>query len=88
MFGEIMMLEDDNSTVSGYVEIMDMSNVSGNHLLHLPPTLIRKLSMFADEAMPMRQQGTYFINVPSAVEVGFNGLKSLLPEKAFKRVNL
>lgn len=86
MFGELMMIEDDRSTVCGFLEIMDMSGVTGTHLFHLQPDLLRKFSIFADEAMPMRQKGTCFINVPSPFEKGFNTLKSFFPEKMKSRV--
>lgn len=88
MFGEIMMLEDDNSVISGYVEIMDMKDVGANQLFQLHPSLLRKLSVFADEASPMRQKGTHFINVPGPFEAGFRGVKAFFPEKATKRIHL
>lgn len=88
MFGEIMMIDDDNSTVCGFMEIMDMSGVTGAHLFHLQPDLIKKFSVFADEAMPMRQKGTCFINVPAPFEKGFNTLKGFFSEKMKSRVSL
>lgn len=88
MFGEIMMIDDDNSTVCGFMEIMDMSGVTGTHLFHLQPDLIKKFSVFADEAMPMRQKGTCFINVPAAFEKGFNTLKGFFPEKMKSRITV
>ncbi|XP_070139345.1 retinol-binding protein pinta isoform X2 [Drosophila kikkawai] len=81
MFGEIMMFEDENATVSGYVEIMDMAGVTGSHLFALQPQLLSKFSTYADEAMPTRQKGIHFINVPPAFETGFNSLKSFFPAK-------
>ncbi|XP_055908952.1 alpha-tocopherol transfer protein-like [Eupeodes corollae] len=88
MFGEIVMLEDDNAVINGYVEVMDMQDVGANHLFQLHPSLLRKLSVFADEASPMRQRGTHFINVPPPFEAGFRGIKSFFPEKATKRIHL
>lgn len=88
MFGEILTIEDDNSTVSGYTEIMDMSNVSPHHFLQLKPDLLRKCSIFAEEAMPMRQRGTHFINVPAAFEKGFRTLSTFFPEKMLSRVSV
>ncbi|XP_055917854.1 uncharacterized protein LOC129950080 [Eupeodes corollae] len=86
MLGEIMMLEDDNSVISGYIEIMDMQNVGASHLFQLHPNLLRKCSVYADEANPMRQKGTHFINVPPAFDFGFRGLKAIFPEKVTKRI--
>lgn len=88
MFGEIMMIEDDNSTVCGYMEIMDMIGVNATHLFNLQPELLKKFSVFADEAMPMRQKGTCFVNVPGPFEKGFNTIKGIFPEKMKSRVSL
>ncbi|KAH8409953.1 hypothetical protein KR009_001921, partial [Drosophila setifemur] len=88
MFGEIMMFEDENATVSGYVEIMDMAGVSGAHLFALQPQLLSKFSTYADEAMPTRQKGINFINVPPAFESGFNSLRSFFPVKIKSRVSV
>ncbi|EDV31623.1 uncharacterized protein Dana_GF15442, isoform B [Drosophila ananassae] len=88
MFGEIMMFEDENATVSGYVEIMDMAGVTGAHLFALQPQLLSKFSTYADEAMPTRQKGIHFINVPAAFETGFNSLKSFFPAKIKSRISV
>ncbi|XP_017854745.2 retinol-binding protein pinta [Drosophila busckii] len=88
MFGEIMMFEDDNATVTGYVEIMDMKGITGNHLFALQPELLRKFATYADEAMPTRQKGIHFINVPQAFETGFNTLRSFFPAKIKNRITV
>lgn len=87
MFGEIMMFEDENATVSGYIEIMDMRGITGTHLFALQPELLRKFSTYADEAMPTRQKGIHFINVPAAFEAGFNTLRTFFPAKIKDRVS-
>ncbi|XP_017858637.1 PREDICTED: alpha-tocopherol transfer protein-like [Drosophila arizonae] len=88
MFGEIMMFEDENATISGYVEIMDMKGITGTHLFALQPELLRKFSTYADEAMPTRQKAIHFINVPPAFEAGFNTLKSFFPAKIKSRISV
>ncbi|XP_034490928.1 alpha-tocopherol transfer protein-like [Drosophila innubila] len=88
MFGEIMMFEDDNATVSGYIEVMDMKGITGTHLFALRPELLRKFSDYADEAMPTRQKGIHFINVPPAFEAGFNTLRSFFPAKIKNRISV
>lgn len=87
MFGEIMMLEDDNANVSGYIEIMDMTGVTAANLFALQPQLLSKFSAFADEAMPTRQKGIHFINVPASFESGFKSLRSFFPDKVKNRVS-
>ncbi|EDV50125.1 uncharacterized protein Dere_GG14765 [Drosophila erecta] len=88
MFGEIMMLEDDNACVSGYLEILDMSGVTGANLFALQPQLLSKFSAYADEAMPTRQKGIHFINVPKAFETGFKSLLGWFPAKIKERVSV
>ncbi|EDW69398.2 alpha-tocopherol transfer protein [Drosophila virilis] len=88
MFGEIMMLEDDNANVSGYIEIMDMTGVTAANLFALQPQLLSKFSAFADEAMPTRQKGIHFINVPASFESGFKSLRSFFPDKIKNRVSV
>nr|XP_016993199.2 alpha-tocopherol transfer protein [Drosophila takahashii] len=88
MFGEIMMLEDDNASVSGYLEIMDMSGVTGANLFALQPQLLSKFSAYADEAMPTRQKGIHFINVPKSFETGFKALLGWFPGKIKERVSV
>ncbi|XP_022226704.2 uncharacterized protein LOC111076939 [Drosophila obscura] len=88
MFGEIVMLEDDNATVSGYLEIMDMTGVTAANLFALQPQLLSKFSAYADEAMPTRQKGIHFINVPKAFETGFKSLLSWFPGKIRERVSV
>ncbi|KAH8305007.1 hypothetical protein KR059_001280 [Drosophila kikkawai] len=88
MFGEIMMLEDDNASVSGYLEIMDMSGVTGANLFALQPQLLSKFSAYADEAMPTRQRGIHFINAPKAFETGFKSLLGWFPAKIKERVSV
>ncbi|KAL7734717.1 hypothetical protein ACLKA6_011006 [Drosophila palustris] len=88
MFGEIMMLEDDNANVSGYIEFLDMAGITAANLFALQPNLLSKFSAFADEAMPTRQKGIHFINAPSSFESGFNSLRSLFPDKIRNRVSV
>ncbi|XP_064540089.1 alpha-tocopherol transfer protein [Drosophila montana] len=88
MFGEIMMLEDDNANVSGYIEILDMTGVTAANLFALQPQLLSKFSAFADEAMPTRQEGIHFINVPASFESGFKSLRSFFPDKIKNRVSV
>ncbi|EDV96019.1 alpha-tocopherol transfer protein [Drosophila grimshawi] len=88
MFGEIMMMEDDNANVSGYIEILDMAGVTAANLFALQPMLLSKFSAFADEAMPTRQKGIHFINAPESFESGFKSLRSFFPDKIKQRVSV
>uniref|UniRef100_T1GZ77 CRAL-TRIO domain-containing protein n=1 Tax=Megaselia scalaris TaxID=36166 RepID=T1GZ77_MEGSC len=74
----IQMLEDDNAVVSGCHEIIDMSKATMGHFLQMTPALMKKMSSFADEAIPIRQKGAHFINTPVGFEQIFNLFRSFL----------
>lgn len=83
----IQMLEDDNAVVSGCHEIIDMSKATMGHFLQMTPALMKKMSSFADEAIPIRQKGAHFINTPIGFEQIFNLFRSFLSDKIKERVS-
>lgn len=83
----IQMLEDDNAVVSGCHEIVDMSKATMGHFLQMTPALMKKMSYFADEAIPIRQKGAHFINTPIGFEQIFNVFKNFLTDKIKERVS-
>lgn len=84
----IQMLEDDNAVVSGCHEIIDMSKATMAHFLQMTPALMKKMSYFADEAIPIRQKGAHFINTPVGFEQIFNVFRNFLSDKIKERVRI
>lgn len=87
MMSDIQILEDDNAMVKGFIEIVDMSNITFGHLLQFDPNLTKKVSILGEQAMPFRIKGIHFINVPSEANTVINLGKKLLSDKMKQRVS-
>lgn len=88
MIGDIQFMEEDNCTVSGMVEIMDMTDVTLNHLFHLNPSFLKKCSAYSDEAMPLRHKGIHFVCTIPQFEGAYNTLKSLMGNKDNRKIQI
>lgn len=86
MLGEIMMRDDDNFAVAGQIGILDFTGCSLSHFLQFNPTFIKKMTMLQQDAMPVRQKASHFINMPSIALAVFNIFQSFTNEKNKKRV--
>lgn len=87
MIGEIQMQEDDNCIVSGFVEIIDLSNISSGHFFQFDPVFIKKLAVLGDKALPYRPKGFHFVNCPKGTEKILSISKSLMSDKIKQRVS-
>ncbi|KAL5289176.1 hypothetical protein ACFFRR_009390 [Megaselia abdita] len=85
MMSDIQILEDDNAMVKGFIEIVDMTNISFGHLLQFDPSLTKKVSVLGEKAMPFRIKGIHFINIPSEAQSVINLGKKLLSDKMKQR---
>ncbi|XP_017045079.1 alpha-tocopherol transfer protein [Drosophila ficusphila] len=88
MVSEQAIREDDNSNVSGYVEIIDMGKMSLSFLAQLDFTLIKKMGIFAEKAQPTRLKGVHLINCPKEGVALLNLAKSLMPSKLQQRFHV
>lgn len=84
---EMSMREDDYCVVNGYVQILDMANYTTSHALQMTPTVVKKMSTFAEDATPLRQRAVHVINAPASLEKLFNMIKTFLPVKQQERVS-
>jgi len=87
MISEQSIIDDDNSNVSGYVEIIDMAKLSVSFLAQLDFTLIKKMGIFAEKAQPTRLKGVHLFNCPKEGVALLNLAKSLMPSKLQQRVS-
>ncbi|XP_016928740.1 alpha-tocopherol transfer protein-like [Drosophila suzukii] len=85
MISEQSIIDDDNSNVSGYVEIIDMAKLSVSFLAQLDFTLIKKMGIFAEKAQPTRLKGVHLFNCPKEGVALLNLAKSLMPSKLQQR---
>ncbi|KAM8711088.1 hypothetical protein ACLKA7_000251 [Drosophila subpalustris] len=77
--------EDDNSIISGYIEILDLSGMSLSFLAQFDLPLVKKMGVFAEKAQPTRVKGIHFINCPKEAATILNLAKSLMPAKLQQR---
>ncbi|EDV98110.1 alpha-tocopherol transfer protein [Drosophila grimshawi] len=73
--------EDDNSVISGYVEILDLSKWNLSMVAQLDFSLIKKMGVFAEKAAPMRMKGVHLVNCPKEAVAVLNLARSLMPNK-------
>uniref|UniRef100_A0A1I8PQ99 CRAL-TRIO domain-containing protein n=1 Tax=Stomoxys calcitrans TaxID=35570 RepID=A0A1I8PQ99_STOCA len=83
---EILLLEDDRAILKGIIVINDVDKASSAHYLYMSPSMVKKLTVFSEEAVPLRPKATHIINAPSGFEKMFNMFKPLLSEKQQKRM--
>ncbi|XP_016973950.1 alpha-tocopherol transfer protein-like [Drosophila rhopaloa] len=88
MLSEQAIREDDNSNISGYIEIIDMAKLSLSFFAQLDFTLIKKMGIFAEKAQPTRLKGVHLINCPKEGVALLNLAKSLMPSKLQQRFHV
>ncbi|ALC43695.1 maker684 [Drosophila busckii] len=79
---------DDYAVVHGYVTLLDFSDYSAAHLLQMTPSVLKKMAVFAEQAMPVRDKGRHMIHTNAVFEKGFNLMKSVLPAKQRERISV
>lgn len=85
---DITLLEDDCAMVHGVVGILDASQISLAHMTQMTPALMKRVSVYSEDAVPMRMRATHIINATSAFERVFNMVKPLMSAKKQQRVKL
>lgn len=86
MIADLTMIDDDNVVVAGQIGILDFSGVSMSHFLQFNPTFIKKMTMLQQDATPLRQKASHFVNMPAIALSVFNIFQSFTNEKNKKRV--
>lgn len=86
-FNEILMWEDDYAIVNGFVHIADLKDWTKQHFFQFTPSLMKKATVYSEEAMPLRPKASHVINAPSIFESLFNMFKPMMSEKQLNRVS-
>lgn len=86
-FNEILMLEDDYAVVNGYVHLSDLKNWKKTHFFQVTPSMMKKLTIYTEEAVPLNPQTARLINAPAIFESVFNIIKPIMPQKQIDRVS-
>lgn len=84
---EILILDDDYANVNGVVFIGDFEKATMAHFLQFTPSLMKKMTVFSEEAIPLRPKASHFIKTPAGFEPVFNMIKPMMSEKQQKRVS-
>lgn len=87
MVNDLMMQEDDNYIIAGQIGILDFTGVSLSHFLQFSPTFIKKMTMLQQDAAPIRQKASHFVNMPTIALTVFNLFQSFANEKNKQRVS-
>lgn len=82
---EWQIYQDDNCVISGYMEIIDLSKMSLSFLTQIEPMLIKKISIFAEKAAPMRLKGIHLVNCPKEAQAVLSLIRSLMSAKLQQR---
>ncbi|XP_075166390.1 alpha-tocopherol transfer protein-like [Haematobia irritans] len=83
---EILMWEDDYAIVNGFVHVMDLKGWTKEHFFQVTPSLMKKMAVYSEDAMPLRLKSSHCINAPSIFESVFNMLKPMMSEKQVNRM--
>ena len=87
MYLAICARDDDNIIVAGQQVVVDMQRVSMAHMLKIPHALMKKMSLVAQDANPLRQKGMHYINMNSTLEGLLNCNRKFFNEKMTNRVS-
>lgn len=88
MINDVLIMEDDNSVVSGQLWVGDLAGISMGQITQMTPAFLKKALLIWQDGSPLRQKGINYINAPQIFQQLFNLIKSLLNEKMKKRVSL
>lgn len=84
---DILLYEDDNTIVSGQINVVDNQGLSMAHLKQFDLPFIKKLTTAFQDGNPTRIKGLHYVNFPSFVMTIFNIFKGFLNEKIRSRVS-
>lgn len=85
---EISLLQDDHTIVCGYSHIMDLTDWTKEHFFQMNFSVMKKLTVFSEEAVPLRPKHFIAINAPSIFESFYNLVKPMMSEKQNQRVSI
>lgn len=88
MITEIMMLEDDNFTISGQEIVLDLKNVNFSLIGQFTPGLAKKVTTCTERACPVRQHAYHMLNTMPGFEAVYAMFRGFLSDKIKKRVNV
>ncbi|CAH4004614.1 unnamed protein product [Pieris brassicae] len=85
---QISYMEDDNLTVAGMVNVVDLKGTSLSHIRQISIFEIRKLITVTQDAAATRMKGVHILNTMYFFETCFNLVKHFLNDKIRKRFQI
>ncbi|EDV97109.1 alpha-tocopherol transfer protein [Drosophila grimshawi] len=84
----ITLYNDDYAVIHGFLFVLDFSNYTPAHMVQMTPSTAKKMSVFGQDAMPVRDKGRHMINTNAVFELSFNAIRSILPTKEQNRISV
>ncbi|XP_061707839.1 uncharacterized protein LOC133518224 [Cydia pomonella] len=85
---KIAYMEDDSYMVSGAVSVIDLEGSTMAHFGQMTPSLMKKMTVANQDAVPARIKGGHYLNTPSFFESVLNIMKSFMNEKLKQRIHV
>ncbi|XP_005189931.1 alpha-tocopherol transfer protein-like [Musca domestica] len=83
---EISLLEDDHAILQGVIFIGDFEKATMAHMMQMTPSLMKKMTVHSEKAVPLRPKAQHFINTIAGFEPIFNMVKPMMSAKQQKRL--
>ncbi|XP_070533462.1 alpha-tocopherol transfer protein-like isoform X2 [Ptychodera flava] len=80
------ILEEEETQINGMVAILDLANVTMNHVTTYGPGNTRKMTDIMQNAMPLRVKAVHYVHQSKVVNALFTMMRPFLSEKLKKRV--
>ena len=78
--------DDEATSISGVVAVIDLKGAGLGHATSMTPSMIRKAVNSWQDVTPIRTKQMYFINTPYNVHLVLNIFKKFMKEKLRQRV--
>ncbi|CAD7012619.1 unnamed protein product [Ceratitis capitata] len=85
---ELLIRDDDYAMIRGIISIIDVENCTPAHVMQMTPSVMKKFSIHAEEAVPFRPKQQHFIHTPSGFETIFNVMRGLMTKKQQERISV
>ncbi|KAL7632660.1 UNVERIFIED_CONTAM: hypothetical protein RMT77_017039 [Armadillidium vulgare] len=86
MLFDVLFIEDEQMSVTGFVQVNDMTGISFRHASCLSLSLVRKVMTVWTEGYPIRPKAVHYINTTPAFNTVFNLFNRFTKEKMRKRI--
>lgn len=83
---DLVCRDDEATSISGVVAIIDLKGAGLGHATSMTPSMIRKAVNSWQDVTPIRTKSMYFINTPYNVHLVLNIFKKFMKEKLRQRV--